>query len=72
MPTIASHVWRPSSARILYLDSFIPVARGSAAMAPAPLSWPAKDPADVLDYQFNVASAVVGNDGDAILLWMSP
>ncbi len=66
MPTPAAHLWRPSSARTLLLDSFVPVARGSSALAPAPLAWPVKDPADVLDYQFDISAALVGNDGDGI------
>jgi hypothetical protein len=66
MPTQASHVWKPSSARTVTLDSFIPVARGAIATAPLPLNWAAKDPADVLDYQFDISPAFVGNDGDAI------
>ncbi len=66
MPTPASHVWKPSSARTVTLDSFIPVARGAVATAPAPLNWPTKDPADVLDYQFDISPAFVGNDGDSI------
>ena len=64
MPTQAKHVWKPSSARTVTLDSFIPVARGSVASAPSPLNWPTKDPADVLDYQFDISPAFVGNDGD--------
>jgi hypothetical protein len=66
MPTPATHVWKPSNARTVVLDAFIPVPRGSTAAAPPPLNWPTKDPADVLDYQFDIASALVGNDGDAI------
>jgi len=66
MPTPASHVWKPSTARTIVLDSFIPVPRGSAAIAPPPLNWPTKDPADVLDYQFDVSPALVGNDDAAI------
>ena len=66
MATQASHVWKPSSARTVVLDSFIPVARGAIAAAPPPLNWPTKDPADVLDYQFDISPAFVGNDGDAI------
>ena len=66
MPTPATHVWKPSNARTVVLDSFIPVPRGSTALAPPPLNWPAKDPADVLDYQFDISPALVGNDGDAI------
>jgi hypothetical protein len=66
MPTTASHVWRPSSARTLALDSFVPVPRGTIASAPAPLSWPIKDPADVLDYVFDISAATLGNQGDGI------
>src|SRR5437868_5812070 len=66
MPTIATHVWRPSSARTIVLDSFVPVPRGTTAAAAPPLSWPVKDPADILDYQFDIAPALVGNDGDSI------
>jgi hypothetical protein len=67
MASQASHVWKPSSARTVRLDSFIPVPRGSIASAPPPLNWPTKDPADVLDYQFDISPAFVGNDGDSIL-----
>ena len=66
MPTPATHVWKPSSARTVVLNSFIPVPRGSTAVALPPLSWPTKDPIDVLDYQFDIGPAVVGNDGDTI------
>jgi hypothetical protein len=48
------------------LDSFIPVPRGSTAVAPPPLNWPTKDPLDVLDYQFDISPGLVGNDGDTI------
>ena len=66
MPTTASHVWRPSAARTITLDAFVPVPRGTTATVPAPLSWPLKDPNDLLDYQFDIAPALIGNDGDAI------
>src|SRR5947209_7556406 len=66
MPTTAAHVWRPSAARTITLDAFVPVPRGTAATLPAPLSWPLKDPGDLLDYQFDIAPALIGNDGDAI------
>jgi hypothetical protein len=66
MPTPATHVWKPSNARTVVLDPFIPVPRGSVAVAPPPLCWPAKDPTDVLDYQFDISPAVLGNDGDTI------
>lgn len=66
MPTVASHVWRPSNARVVVLDSFVPVPRGSASATAQPLAWPVKDPGDVLDYLFDVSAAFVGNDGDSI------
>lgn len=66
MPTTAAHVWRPSAARTITLDAFIPVPRGTTATVPAPLCWPIKDPSDTLDYQFDIAPALIGNDGDAI------
>ena len=61
-----SHVWKPSDARLVRTDSFIPVPRGSAAAAPPPLNWPTKDPGDILDYILDIAPALVGNDGDGI------
>ena len=66
MSTPATHVSKPSSARVVVLDSFIPVPRGAAAAAPPPLNWPTKDPGDVLDYGFDISPALVGNPGDSI------
>ena len=66
MPTPATHVWKPSHARLVTIDSFIPVPRGTAPVAPPPLNWPTKDPGDVLDYILDIGPAVVGNDGDSI------
>ena len=66
MSTTVSHVWKPSNARVVATDSFIPVPRGSVAIAPPPLNWPTKDPADVLDYILDIGPAIVGNDGDSI------
>ena len=66
MATPAIHVWKPSTARTVVIDSFIPVPRGSAAVAPSPLNWPTKDPNDVLDYRLDIAPAIVGNRGDSI------
>jgi hypothetical protein len=62
----ATHVWKPSTARTVVIDSFIPVPRGSTAVAPPPLNWPTKDPNDVLDYRLDIAPAIVGNPGDSI------
>ena len=64
--TPATHLWRPSVARLLVLDSFVPVPRGIFAVALVPLQWPAKDPLDILDYQFDIAPALNGDRGDAI------
>jgi hypothetical protein len=66
MSTIASHVWKPSVARTVTLDAFVPVPRGTTSVVPAVPSWPLKDPGDLLDYQFDIAPALIGNDGDAI------
>ncbi len=66
MPTPAVHVQKPSTARTVQLDSFIPVPRGATALAPPPLNWPTKDPGDILDYGFDLSPALVGNPGDTI------
>jgi hypothetical protein len=66
MPTVASHLWKPSTARRVVLDEFIPVPRGTLPNAPLPLVWPAKDPSDVLDFEFDIGPAVAGNEGDGI------
>lgn len=66
MATLVSHIWKPSRSRTLTIDSFIPVPRGTTATAPAMLSWPTKDPADILDYQLDIEPALVGNEGDTV------
>jgi len=66
MPTLISHVWKPSNARALTIDSFLPVPRGTTAVTPLTLNWPVKDPADVLDYQLDIGPALTGNADDAI------
>jgi hypothetical protein len=63
---LTTHVWHASSARRLVLDGFLPVPRGTVPAAPAPLVWPAKDPSDVLDYEFDISPALSGNEGDGI------
>lgn len=65
-PTPATHIWRPSGARRCVLDGFVPVPRGTVPTTPAPIAWPAKDPADVLDYEFDISAALLGNKGDLI------
>ncbi len=66
MTIAAPQVWRPSSSRVVVLDGAVPLARGAPARARPLPAWPAKDPADVLDYQFDIAPALSGNDGDAV------
>jgi hypothetical protein len=66
MATPAIHISKPSNARTVLLDAFIPVPRGSTAIAPPLLNWPTKDPNDILDYQLNISPALIGNEGDAI------
>ncbi|WP_422662677.1 hypothetical protein [Rhodopila sp.] len=66
MSTAATYLWKPSQARLVTIDSFVPVPRGSTAVAPAPLNWPAKDPGDVLDYMLDIGPAIIGNDADGI------
>ena len=61
-----TQIWRPSSARRVVLDGFAPVPRGTSQSSPPPLVWPAKDPSDVLDYEFDITAALVGNENDAI------
>jgi hypothetical protein len=65
-PTHATHISKPSCARSVSVDGFVPVPRGALAGVPAPLCWPAKDPGDVLDYRLDIAAALVGNEGDGI------
>ena len=60
------HVAKPSHARRLILEGFIPRPRGSATATAPILSWPAKDPQDILDYEFDIAPALVGDSGDGI------
>jgi hypothetical protein len=66
MPTTATHAWIPSVARTVTLDAFVPVPRGTSPTPPSPPYWPLKDPGDTLDYQFDIAPALIGNDGDSI------
>jgi hypothetical protein len=66
LATLVSHVWKPSKTRIITIDSFVPVPRGTTATSLTRLSWPSKDPGDILDYQLDIEPAVVGNEGDTI------
>ena len=56
--TPVTQIWRPSAVRLLTLDAAVPTARGTPAQLP--LTWPVKDPDDVLDYQFDLADVLNG------------
>jgi hypothetical protein len=66
MTTSATHLWRPSSARYVQIDGFVPVPRGPQVPPARPLVWPVKDPGDTLDYVFDIAPALTANPGDMI------
>ena len=66
MSTQASYSWIPSTARVVVVDGFGPVPRGTLQTVPPALAWPTKDPGDTLDYVFDICEALAGNDGDAI------
>jgi hypothetical protein len=66
MTTVTTHLWRPSAARYLQIDGFVPVPRGPLVPPAAPLVWPVKDPGDTLDYVFDIAPALTANPGDTI------
>jgi hypothetical protein len=66
--TPAVHSWKPSAARTLTISGFTPRARGAGPAIPpgTTAAWPAKDPADVLDYVYDIAPAIWGDEGDSI------
>lgn len=66
MSETITRVWRPSTARRVVLDGFAPVPRGASPGNPPLLAWPAKDPADVLDYEFDISAALAGHDSDSV------
>ena len=66
MSTPATHTWQPTTARTVVVEGFGPYPPGVLQTPPPPLSWPVKDPGDVLDYVFDLSDALAGNDGDAI------
>ena len=55
-----TQIWRPSNARRVALDGFAPVPRGASQSVPPAPAWPAKDPADVLDYEVDISAANSG------------
>ena len=59
-------VWRPSGARLVTLDGLLPLPRGVVPSDLPPLVWPAKDPADVLDFALDATAALAGDTTDRI------
>ena len=66
MATQAAYSWIPSTARIVLIDGYGAIPRGSFQTTPCPLTWPPKDPTETVDYVFDVSQALAGNEGDAI------
>ena len=66
MATPATYRWTPSNSRVIVLDGFGVVPRGTIVVPPQPLIWPIKDPSDVLDYVLDLSQALAGNEGDSI------
>jgi hypothetical protein len=65
MATQANHSWKPSAARLLTITGFSPRPRGAWPGGRAN-AWPPKDPADVLDYSYDISPALWGDEGDTI------
>jgi hypothetical protein len=66
MGTPATYSWIASTARVIVLDGFGAVPRGTLQLLQPPLSWPIKDPTDTLDYVLDISEAIAGNEGDSI------
>ena len=66
MSTPVQFVWQASTSRVVIPDGFGPYPRGTWQTLPCPLSWPAKDPGDTLDYVIDLSRALAGDTGDAI------
>ncbi len=60
-------VWQPSNARRVALDGLLPLPRGALPSDVPPLVWPAKDPADVLDYALDASAALAGDPSDRVV-----
>lgn len=67
MATQAVYSWVASTARVIVLDGFGTVPRGTPQISQPLLQWPAKDPSDTLDYVLDISEAIAGNEGDAIM-----
>jgi hypothetical protein len=66
MGTPAAYAWLPSNARLVVIDGYGTIPRGTLPVPTQPLSWPEKDPTETLDYVVDISEAVAGNEGDVI------
>ncbi len=69
MSSLATHSWNPSASRLLTISGFTPRPRGAVppvTATPSLPSWPPKDPADCLDYIYDIGPALLGDEGDGI------
>jgi hypothetical protein len=66
--TPAVQSWKPSAARTLTISGFMPRPRGACPATPpgSTAAWPTKDPADMLDYVYDISPAIWGDEGDSI------
>ena len=68
MGTQAAYSWIPSTARVVVIEGYGPIPRGTPTCVASPvLWWPAKDPTDTLDFIVDISSVIAGNEGDAIM-----
>lgn len=68
MATQANHSWKPSVSRVLTITGFERRPRDASPLPAAGTvtAWPPKDPADVLDYAYDISPALRGDEGDSI------
>ena len=66
MGTQAIYTWLPSTARVVLIDGFGMIPRGTLPLPAIPPSWPPKDPTDILDFVIDISGAIAGNEGDSI------
>lgn len=52
--------------RVAIVGGFDPPPRGFPTFAPPALAWPAKDPADTLDYTLDLSLALAGDTSDSV------
>jgi hypothetical protein len=66
MASLAAPVNGYSNSRILTVSAPVPVPIGPNPCSPTLLTWPFKDPADILDYKIDLGPTLIGVSGDYI------